>query len=62
MVQFYILDLEGSVAHPVKELKHFERISLKPGESRDVTYRIVPDDLKFYDYNLDYVASPVISR
>lgn len=58
VVQFYIRDLEGSVARPVKELKHFERISLKPGESRDVTYRIMPDDLKFYDYNLDYVAEP----
>lgn len=58
VVQFYIRDLEGSVARPVKELKHFERISLKPGESRDVTYRIAPEDLKFYNYNLDYVAEP----
>ena len=58
VVQFYIRDLEGSVARPVKELKHFERISLKPGESRDVTFRISPEDLKFYDYNLDFVAEP----
>ncbi len=58
VVQFYIRDMEGSVARPVKELKHFERISLKPGESRNVSFRITPDDLKFYDYNLDFVAEP----
>lgn len=58
VVQFYIRDVEGSVARPVKELKHFERISLKPGESKTVSFAITPDVLKFYDYNLDYVAEP----
>lgn len=58
VVQFYIRDMEGSVARPVKELKHFERISLQPGESRNVSFRITPEDLKFYNYNLDFVAEP----
>ena len=58
MVQFYIRDVVGSVARPVKELKHFERISLEPGESRTVSFNITPETLKFYDYDLDYVAEP----
>lgn len=57
-VQFYIRDVRGSVARPVKELRHFEVVNLKPGESRTVDFRITPDMLKFYDYNLDYVAEP----
>ena len=58
IVQFYIRDVAGSVARPVKELKHFERISLKPGESRRVDFTITPETLRFYDYNLDYKAEP----
>lgn len=58
IVQFYIRDMVASIARPVKELKHFERISLKPGESRDVTFNITPDALKFYNSELEYVAEP----
>jgi len=58
IVQFYIRDLMGSVARPVKELKHFERISLAPGESRAVDFAISAENLKYYDYNLNYVAEP----
>ena len=58
IVQFYTRDLVGSLSRPVKELKHFERISLAPGESKTVTFEITPDDLKFYNYNLEYVAEP----
>lgn len=57
-VQFYIRDLKASVARPVKELKHFERISLAPGESKDVKFTITPDALKFYNSALEYVAEP----
>ena len=46
-VQFYIRDVRGSVARPVKELKHFETVNLKPGESKTVDFRITPDMLKF---------------
>ena len=58
VVQMYVRDLVGSVSRPVKELKGFERISLKPGESRRVEFKLTPADLKFYDFNLDYVNEP----
>ena len=58
IVQFYIRDVAGSVARPVKELKHFERIHLEPGKSKTVNFTITPEDLKFYNYNLDYVVEP----
>lgn len=58
VVQLYIRDLVGSVTRPVKELKGFEKISLKPGESRTITFTINADLLKFYDAELKYVAEP----
>ena len=58
VVQLYIHDVVGSISRPVKELKGFERIHLKAGESREVTFRITPDMLRFYDYNLEYVLEP----
>lgn len=58
IVQFYIRDVKGSIARPVKELKHFERISLKAGETKSVTFTLTPEDLKFYDYDLNFVAEP----
>ena len=58
IVQMYIRDLVGSITRPVKELKGFERIHLKKGESKEVTFQITPDLLKFYDYDLQYVCEP----
>lgn len=58
IVQFYIRDMVASIARPVKELKHFERISIKPGESKVVTFKITIDALKFYNSSLEYVAEP----
>lgn len=58
VVQFYLRDPVASTARPVKELKHFERITLKPGESREVKFSITPDNLKFYNYDLEFVAEP----
>ncbi len=58
VVQMYIRDLVGSITRPVKELKGFQRISLKKGESKEVSFKITPDLLKFYDYNLNYVCEP----
>jgi beta-glucosidase len=54
VVQLYIRDVVGSVTRPVKELKGFQKISLKPGESKTVTFTITPEDLKFYNYDLKY--------
>jgi len=55
-VQLYIRDMVGSVVRPVKELKGFERVSLKAGESKQVSFRITSDLLKFYNGNLDFVC------
>ena len=47
VVQIYVRDLVGSITRPVKELKHFERIALEPGESRTLTVGIPVSDLAF---------------
>ncbi|MBN8700616.1 MAG: beta-glucosidase BglX [Chitinophagales bacterium] len=57
-VQLYIRDLVGSITRPVKELKGFQKISLKAGESRTVTFSITPNDLKFYNGDLKYDWEP----
>lgn len=58
IVQLYIRDLIASISRPVKELKGFERVSLKAGESRKVTFTITPELLKFYNYDLKHVLEP----
>lgn len=52
IVQFYIHDLLGTLSRPVKELKHFERVYLEPGQSKDVTFPITVDALKYYHPDL----------
>ncbi|GHT22310.1 glycosyl hydrolase [Bacteroidia bacterium] len=58
VVQLYIRDKVGSITRPVKELKGFEKIFLKAGESKKVQFAITPETLKFYDYDLNYVCEP----
>jgi len=58
VVQLYIRDMVGSITRPVKELKGFQKISLKPGESREVTFRIDEEMLKFYNSELKFTAEP----
>ena len=58
VVQLYLCDKVGRVVRPVKELKGFERISLKAGESRDVSFSITADMLKYYDNDLHYAVEP----
>jgi beta-glucosidase len=58
IVQLYTRDLEGSITCPVKELKGFQKISLKPGESKEVSFTITENDLKFYNADLKYIAEP----
>jgi beta-glucosidase len=58
VVQLYIRDVVGSVTRPVKELKGFQKIDLKAGETKTVTFRITPEDLKFYNYDLKYDWEP----
>lgn len=56
VVQLYTRDLVGSVTRPVKELKGFQKIELKKGEIKTVTFTISAEDLKFYNSDLKYVA------
>ncbi len=57
-VQLYIRDLVGSVARPLKELKGFQKVFLRKGESKTIQFTIGADDLKFYNSELKYVAEP----
>ena len=56
VVQLYIRDLVGSITRPVKELKGFEKIFLKAGESKTVSFDIDEPLLRFYNYDLEHVA------
>ena len=58
VVQLYIRDRVGSSTRPVQELKGFQRVALKAGESRDVSFTIDVSLLKYYDFDLRYVAEP----
>ena len=57
-VQLYIRDKVGSITRPVKELKGFQKLSLRPGESKTVSFRITQSDLSFYNSDLKWVAEP----
>lgn len=57
-VQLYVRDLVGTVTRPVKELKGFSKVTLAPGESKKLTFTITPEDLKFYNGDLQLVNEP----
>jgi beta-glucosidase len=52
IVQLYIRDVVGSITRPVKELKGFQKIFLKAGESKSITFEITTELLKFYNSEL----------
>jgi beta-glucosidase len=58
VVQLYVRDLVGSLTRPVKELKGFQKIMLKPGESKTVTFTLTEKDLSFYRADLTFGAEP----
>jgi len=58
VVQLYVRDLVGSVTRPVKELKGFQKIFLKKGESQQVTFTLTADDLAFYRADMTFGAEP----
>ena len=58
VIQMYIRDRVSSVTRPVKELKAFERIHLRPGETKAVALEITPESLAFYDIDMKYVVEP----
>lgn len=58
IVQLYTADLAGSTARPVKELKDFKRINLKPGETKKVEFTLPMEKLAFWDINNNKVVEP----
>ncbi|MDN3549379.1 beta-glucosidase BglX [Mucilaginibacter aquaedulcis] len=54
VVQLYISDPVASISRSVKELKNFKKISLQPGEQKEVSFNITPEELKFYNSQLKY--------
>ncbi|QDH79696.1 beta-glucosidase BglX [Echinicola soli] len=58
VVQLYVRDLVGSMTRPVKELKGFQKIFLKAGETKEVSFELSQEDLKFYNHSLDFVFEP----
>ena len=57
-VQLYIRDMVGSVTRPLKELKGFQQVFLKAGESKTVTFNITVEELKFYNAELEWDYEP----
>ena len=58
VVQLYLRDMVGSISRPVAELKGFQKVLLKKGESKTLTFRLTPDALKFYNNDLKFAAEP----
>lgn len=58
VVQLYLRDPIASITRPVKELKGFKRVYLRSGESKDISFEITPELLKFYDASMNFVCEP----
>ena len=58
VVQLYVRDVASSVTRPVKELKGFERVTLRPGESRTVTFALAPDAFTMWNEDMEEVVEP----
>ncbi len=58
VVQLYVQDKVGSVTRPVKELKRFQRVTLKAGESTQVSLHLPVSDLAFWGYDMNYTVEP----
>jgi len=58
VVQLYVRDVLGSVARPIMELKGFTRVSLAPGESREVSLTLGPRHLRMLDAGMRWVVEP----
>jgi beta-glucosidase len=56
--QLYVRDLVGSVTRPVRELKGFQKVFLKQGESKTIQFKLHADDLRFYNADLQFRAEP----
>lgn len=57
-VQLYIHDVYSSSTRPVQELRGFQKVAIKAGEEKTVTFTLTQEDLKYYDHDLNYVCEP----
>ncbi|MEP5305284.1 MAG: beta-glucosidase BglX, partial [Flavobacteriaceae bacterium] len=57
-VQLYLRDMVRTITPPIRQLKGFKKVFLKKGESKTVRLKLTPDDLKFYNGNLEFVSEP----
>lgn len=58
IVQLYVQDIVGQVTRPVKELKGFKRVSLKPGEQQQVRFEVPARNLGFYGLDMTFMVEP----
>ena len=58
IVQLYIRDVFATVARPLKELKGFKRTTLEPGEKKTISFTLGPEELSFYDANMNLIIEP----
>ena len=58
VAQLYIRDNVSSVTRPIKELKGYQRVFLKAGETKTVEFTLEAESLAFYDINMNYVVEP----
>jgi len=58
VVQLYVRDVLGSVARPIMELKGFQRVSLAPGEAKDVSFSLGLGQLRMLDRDMHWVVEP----
>lgn len=61
-VQMYLSDLYGSVVRPVKMLRGFEKVTLNPGETKEVSFEICEEMLRFHNIDMEYVSEPGTCR
>lgn len=58
VIQLYVKDVVGSVTRPVRELKGFNKTLIKKGETKTIEFELSPDDLRFYNIDMKFVAEP----
>ena len=58
VVQLYVRDLVGTVTRPIKELKGFQKVSLKAGESKQLSFELTSENLAFYNIDMKKQTEP----
>jgi len=58
VVQLYIQDRVGSITRPLKELKGYQKVFLKAGESKNIEFTLTANDLAFFNNSLEFITEP----